>query len=80
LIPSIFEEIVAHLEELPMSFDRYFDVENMETFEEWWNEILLLPVIAESLQKINFDIIYLITPFLLIYKLWVLLDLADTTN
>ena len=45
-----------------------------------WNEILLLPVIAESLQKINFDIIYLITPFLLIYKFWVLLDLADTTN
>ena len=35
LIPSIFEEIVAHLEELPMSFDRYFDVENMETFKEW---------------------------------------------
>ena len=34
---------------------------------------------AKPLAKINFDVIYLITPFILIYKLWVLFDLAKAT-
>jgi len=35
LIPSVYEKIVAHLEILSTSFDRYFDVGKMETSEEW---------------------------------------------
>ena len=35
LIPSVCEEIVAYLEMLSTSFDRYFDVGNMEISEEW---------------------------------------------
>jgi len=34
LIPSVCEEIVAYLEMLSTSFDRYFDVGNMEISEE----------------------------------------------
>ena len=35
---------------------------------------------AKPLAKINFDVIYLTTPFLLIYKVWVLFDLAKVTS
>ena len=33
LIPSVCGEIVAHLEELLESFDRYFDVGKLESFD-----------------------------------------------
>jgi len=35
---------------------------------------------AKPVAKINFDVMYLITPFLLIYKVWVLFDLAKATT
>jgi len=37
-----------------------------------------MPEMAEPFAKVNFDVSYLITPFLLTYRLWVLLDLANT--
>lgn len=51
LIPSVCGEIVAHLEVLSTSFDRYFDVGKLESSKEW-----IMNPYAFDLNKMSDDV------------------------
>ncbi|XP_037800341.1 protein ZBED8-like [Penaeus monodon] len=51
LIPSVCGEIVAHLEVLSMSFDRYFDVGKLESSKDW-----IMNPYAFDLNKMSDDV------------------------